>query len=807
MGTIIRDIQYGIRMLVKSPGFTVVAVIALALGIGANSAIFSVVNAVLLRPLPFENPERLVTVLGKDEGDGSTGDTLSFPNIVDLRDQNQVFEHVAAYSGSSAFLMNGDEPERVRGAIVTADLFPLLGVKPALGRTFTREEDKPGGPRVIVLSQQLWQRRFNSDPKIVGQQIKLQSGMYTVLGVMPAGFEFPFQTLKTEFWMPVSSSVQQSALEARGGVWLHVVARLKPGATLTQAQAESNTIARRLSAQYPETNTEAGFALKSLHENLVGNVRPALLVLLGAVGFVLLIACANVANLLLARAASRQKEIAIRTALGASRLRVIRQLLTESLLLSLLGGLFGLLFAFWGVDLLVAASPADLPRLGEIGLDARVLMFTLGMTLLTGIIFGLAPALQASHADVGESLKEGGRTGSEGARRNRVRSALVVVEVALSLVLLVGAGLLIQSFWRLLHVNPGFQADNVLTADVLMRAKAEQRAALFQDTLQRVAQLPGVEAVGAVHPLPLGGTFEAYTFRIEGRPPAPPGQEPAADFRIVSPDYFRAMGIQLRRGRAFTERDNMDAPQTMIVNETFARRFFPDGDAIGQRVTASDSDDETPPREIIGVVSDVRHAGLDAEAGPEYYISYLQTETPPRLTVVARTAGDPVSLAQPLRGAIRQVDPNAPIFNVRTMNQLLAESVARRRFNMMLLGAFSVVALVLASIGIYGVMSYSVTQRTHEIGIRIALGAQARDVLRMVVGQGMILALIGTGLGVAAALLLTRLMSSLLFGVSATDPLTYAAISLLLILMAFLACYLPARRATRVDPMTALRYE
>jgi predicted permease len=811
MGTFLRDIKYGTRMLLKSPVFTVVAILALALGIGANSAIFSVVNAVLLRPLPFQNPQQLITVLSRDEGDNSVSSALSFLNIADLRDQTQTFSHVAAYSNTSSFLIGGDEPDRLRGAIVTADVFPLLGVNPAIGRTFTRDEDKQGGPNVIVLSHQLWQRRFGADLKIVGQEIKLSSGSFTVLGVMPERFQFPVQENKAEFWMPLMSSVEQATLESRGSVWLQVVARLKPGVSIQQAQAESNTIARRLSAQYPETNTEVGYALKSLHENLVGDVRPALFVMLGAVGFVLLISCANVANLLLARASGRQKEVAIRTALGASRMRVIRQLLTESMLLSLVGGTLGLLLALWGVDLLVAASPADIPRVSEIGLDVRVLIFTAAITLLTGAVFGLAPALQASKTDLTESLKEGGGRGStEGLRRNRVRSALIVSEVALSLVLLVGAGLMIQSFWRLMNVSPGFDSDKLMTADVVMRrskyGEGVQRAAAYQDALQRVAAVPGVQAAAAIYPLPLGGSFEAYTFSIEGRPPAAPGQTPAADYRLVSPDYFRTMGIQLLKGRFFTDSDHKDAPHVMIINESFARKHFANEEAVGKRITASDGDD-TPPREIIGVVADVRHAGLDAEAGAEYYVSYLQTPPPSRLTIVARTSGDPASLAGTLRGAIRQSDQEMPVYNLRTMDQLLAQSVARRRFNMTLLGTFALVALVLASIGIYGVMSYSVTQRTHEIGIRLALGAQTSDVLKLIVRQGMLLVSIGVGLGLMIALLVTRVMDSLLYGVSATDPLTFGAITLLLAAVAFLACYLPARRATRVDPMIALRYE
>ena len=808
MGTILQDLRFGVRMLAKSPGFTLVAVLALALGIGANTAIFSVVNTVLLRPLPFTQPERLVTVIPRNERDGSLGDTHSYPNFADLRAQRQIFEAAAAYSAASGFLLGGDEPELLRGLVTSADLFPMLGARPALGRTFTAEEDKPGAQRVIVLSDGLWRRRFNADPRIVGQSITLTTGPTTVVGVMPPDFKYPVGMAKVDYWMPLVPNIRPDNLTARDSVFLTVVARVRAGATLQQAQAELNRTSQQLAAAYPDSNTALGFMLRPLHEELVGDVRPALYVLLAAVGFVLLIACANVANLLLARAAARQREIAIRVALGASRWRIVRQLLTESLLLALAGGGLGLLLALWGLDLLVAAAPQNIPRLHEAALDPVVLAFTIGVSLLTGVVFGLAPALQATKTDFNEALKEGGRGGGEGLRQNRLRAVLVIAEVALSLILLVGAGLLIQSFGHLLKVDPGFRPEHVLAADVVARSssypKPEQRAAFFQQVLQHIAQLPGVEAAGAVSPLPLGGNFEAFSFAIEGRPPAPRGEEPAADFRITSADYFRAMSIPVRRGRVFTDRDSANAPPVVIVNESFARRFFAGEDPLGRRMVVG-ADDR--PREIVGIVGDVRHAGLDAETTPELYVSYLQ-EPASRLTIVTRArAGDAAAIAASVRQSIREVDKEQPVYNVRPLMQLLADSVARRRFNMLLLGIFAAVALLLAALGLYGVMAYSVTRRTHEIGIRIALRAQTRDVLRLIVRQGMALVAVGLVIGVCAALAVTRLIRTLLFGVSTLDPLTYAGVALLLLFVTLIACLVPARRATKVDPLVALRYE
>jgi predicted permease len=803
-----QDLQFGARMLLRKPGFTLVAVITLALGIGANSAIFSVVNAVLLRPLPFNNSERLVTLLVRYEQSGRTGSAHSYLNFTDVRDQNSVFEGIAAYNPWSFFFVGGEETERVTGALASADLFPLLDVSPVLGRVYTREEDQPGAKRVAVISYSLWQRRFGGDPAIIGREVVIGNEPAAIIGVMPQSFKFPI-TEDSDCWMPLASSLSKASMESRGGVFLGVVARLKPDVTLEQARAEASTIAARLSAQYPNANAGQGLVVQPMHENLVGNVRRALFVILGAVGLVLLIACANVANLLLARAASRQKEIAIRTALGASRARIIRQLLTESLLLSTVGGGLGLLLAFWSTKLLVAASPADIPRINEIGLDLRALGFTLVVTLLTGIIFGLAPALQASKTDFNGLLKEGARGLTASLWRNRLRSLLVVSEVALSLVLLISAGLLVRSFWRLLEVKPGFESDKVLAANVSLLSRdysrPEQYSSFFREATARLGALPGVQAAGAIAPLPLSNSFESYSFEIEGRAPAAPGKQPSAGYRVVTPDYFRALGIPLVRGRVFDETDRAESQAVTIINETFARRHFPNEDPLGKHLIAGNR--PKVAREIVGVIGDVHHAGLDEEPTPEFYVSYLQRPDS-EMTIVIRTTGaDPSGMAASVRSIIRQISKDQPVYDVRTMNELLSESVARRRFNMLLLGLFASVALLLAAIGLYGVMSYSVSQRTHEIGIRIALGARHLDVLRLVVGQGMGLAFAGVALGTFAAYFVTRVLARMLFGISTTDTITFAGVALLMIAVAFLASYIPARRASKVDPLLALRYE
>ncbi|HEX8144777.1 MAG TPA: ABC transporter permease [Pyrinomonadaceae bacterium] len=807
-----RDVRYGARLLAKRPGFTLVTVLALALGIGANSAIFSVVNAVLLRPLPYEDPERLVMVWERRPRQNRDAGPVSPADFIDWQSQTQSFERMAAYSPVAFNLTGTGEPEQINSQIVTQGFFQVLGIKAALGRTFLQEADQPGGERRVVLAHGLWQRRFGADPSIIGRSLMLNDESFTVVGVMPPDFQYPDKA--TELWatprrfvpeMSVSGNTDPATIRTLH--YLSVVARLKPGVSLNQSQAEMETVAARLEQQYPAENTGHTARVVSLHEDLVGDVRPALLVLLGAVGFVLLIACANVANLLLARATARHKEMSIRTALGAGRLRLIRQMLTESALLSLAGGAVGLLLALWGIDLLVALSPGNLPRLKEITLDARVVGFTLLLSLLTGIIFGLVPALQASKLDLISSLKEGGRSSMEGFSRHRMRSALIVLEVALALVLLVGAGLMIRSFQRIQQVSPGFNPNNLLAMELsLPRSKyaEKERIVNFQNQiLERIGALPGVESVSSTWMLPLSGQDAGRGFDIEGYTPAPNERTNAA-FSAVSPRYFQTMEIPVRMGREFNEQDTAAATGVIIVNETFARRYFPNADALGKRVKLRG--DDNPWLTIVGVVGDVKHTELTAEPRTQLYLSSLQSPFP-FINVVVRTANDPASLAAAVRKEVWAVDKDQPVAEVETMLQLVSNSVARARFNTLLLGLFAFVALLLAAIGLYGVMSYSVTQRTHEIGIRMALGAQRRDVLKLVVGQGMILAFAGVVLGLCAAFALTRLMASLLFGVTATDPWTFIGVAVVLSAVALLATVIPARRATRVDPMIALRYE
>ncbi len=813
METLFRDVRYGIRSLLKRPGFTAIAVITLALGIGANTAIFSVVNAVLLRPLPYAEAEQLFVPWGS-RTDLQDRTNVSYPDFVDWQAQTRTLEHVAAYNSSGALLREGDaDPEPISGAAVSADLFPLLKVAPILGRPFTRADDQPNAPPVIVLGYGLWQRRFNANPNIVGKQIRLGSTSATVLGVMPEGFRFPAQATKTEFLRPLATTLGDR-IQRRNSYSLRVVARLKTGATAAAAESEMRAIGALLEQQYPDEGFRLGARLISLHESVTWGSRTPLLVLLGAVGFVLLIACANVANLLLARAAARHREMAIRAALGAGRRRVVRQLLTESLSLSFLGGALGLLVAWWGVHFLLAASPLNIPRLKDVGLDTSVLAFTAIVSVLTGVIFGLAPALQASRADLQDALKEGGRNAGGSVVRNRVRALLVVVEVALSLVLLVGAGLLGKSFLLLSEVRPGFEPEHVLTTDLsLARAKypkPEQQQAGFAEIVRRVEAIPSVEAAALIYPLPLGGDSNSGTFLIAGRPALRPEDKPTSNHRTISPDYFRALNIPLSRGRSFDGRDNQHGPPVIIVNETFARLYFAGIEPLGQHIIVEGERGDNgvpPPREIIGIVGDVRHESLDTESGPEYYVPYSQSPEAFMSLVVRSSAANPDSLAASLREVIKQMDKDQYVPAIQPMTKLVAESVARRRFNALLTGLFAVVALLLASVGIFGVLNYTVAQRTPEIGLRVALGAQTRDVLRLVLGQGVRLILFGLALGLAASFALTRVLRGMLYGVTPTDPLTFVAVSFLLASVALLACYIPARRATKVDPMVALRYE
>jgi putative ABC transport system permease protein len=800
------DLRYALRILAKSPAFTFVAVLTLGLAIGANSAIFSVVNAVLLRPLPYPHAEQLVRVFGKQPQLDLAPNSPA--NFLEWHDENKVFERIGTYVGQGFNLLGGDQPERVIGARVSADVLPLLGMQPSLGRVFTNDEDQEGRAQVVILSHDFWRRRFGGNPNTVGQTITLNDKPYTVVGVMPAGFAFP--STRTQAWVPMAFSAAER--KTRDTNYIDVIARLKPGVSLEQARANMDAVARSQAERYPKTNVGVGVTVVSLQEHIVGDVRPMLVVLLGAVAFILLIACANVANLLLARAASRQREMSIRGALGASRSRVVRLLLTESVLLAIVGGAVGLLLAIWSLDLLVSLKPANLPRLAEIGVNRTVFLFTLGVSVFTGLLFGVVPALQVSRLDLNEGLKESTRGGTDSPRRHRMRALLVVSEVALSLVLLVGAGLMIRSFSRLLAVDPGFKADHVLTAFVSLPQskypKHEEQTAFFDRLLERLRNLPGVTAAGLVTDIPLYGG-SSTGFDIEGRPEAAPGTRAMSDYRLISSDYFAAMGMRLAKGRVFSRHDNETAPGVVIINETLAARFFAGEDPIGRRLDLSG--DPKDLREIVGVVGDVRNYGLDAEVKPEVYVPFLQS-APSYLAsvvsapvIVVRSAMEASALGSAVREQVQALDKDQPVSEIKTMEWYLADSMAQRRFNMFLLGAFAGLALVLAAVGIYGVIAYTVTQRTHEMGIRIALGAKGGDILRLVFSNAMATTLTGIALGLAAAFALTRLLRSLLYQVSPTDPLIFAAIPLLLLTVAIIATYLPARRAMKVDPITALR--
>ena len=803
--TLIKDVRYGIRKLIKAPAFTVVAVIALALGIGANAAIFSVVNGVLLSPLPFKESERLL-IIRETKLPQFPEFSVSPGNFLDWEKQNSVFEQLVAVNGTALNLLGTGEPERVRGQNVTHGFLTMLGVQPQLGRDFLPEEDQPDHNSVVLLSYGLWQRRFGGNPNIVNQNINLSGQSCTVVGVMPPNFHF--MDNDAELWRPIGFTAQQS--QSHGGHYLAAVGRLKPGITVDQARAEMTTIAGRLAAQYPDANTGWSVKVLPLLDYSVRSIKPALMVLLVAVAFVLLIACANVANLLLARAAGRQKEISIRTALGAGRWRVVRLLLTESLLLSLIGGALGLMLAKWGMGLLLTLAPETLPRMTNVSLDGRVLLFTVAITVLTGLIFGLVPALQASKPNLNETMKDAGRGSTEGGRRQLIRSALVIAEVAAALILLVGAGLMMKSFWRLQQVDPGFNPENTLTATVsLPRVKypeENQQVSFYKQLVENVATLPGVQSVGATQVVPLSGNDYLLAFEIQGRPPVQPGNVPSTNFYSVSADYFSAMGIPLRRGRLFTERDNKDSPHVALINETMAKRTFPGEDPIGKRITFDTGEKNPDWFEVVGIVGDVKQYGLDQPTTLQTYEPYTQ-QTFPSMTLVVRTKGDPTNLSAAIRSEVLKLDKDQPVSSIKTLQQFFSNSISQQQFSMLLLGVFAAVALVLATVGIYGVLSYAVTQRRHEIGIRMALGARAPDVLRLVLINGMSLALIGVILGLGGAFGLTRLMETLLFEVKATDIITYATVALGLLVVALAACYIPARRATKVDPLVALRYE
>jgi predicted permease len=806
--TLIQDVRYGMWMLRRNPGFTFVAVLTLALGIGANTAIFSVVNAVLLRSLPYRDPDSLVLVsyyLATGERERVLG-----ADFLEWRDQAKAFEQIAAYTFDTADLTGSGEPERLAAGLVSADLFTTLGVAPALGRVFTSAEDTAGGAPAVILSDDLWRRRFGGDPQVIGRAITLGGQSRTVVGIMPGGFRFPGES---DLWLPLALNVTQELSRQGRMVNVSVLARLEPGVTLEAARVDLSAILDRQRQSFPNGYSGVQVRVIGLNERLVGNVRLALLVLFGAVLFVLLIACANVANLLLARSAARQKEMAIRAAIGAGRLRLMRQLLTESLLLSLAGGAAGLLSAKWGVRLLVAMSPGGIARIEESSLDGSVLGFTCVAAVLTGLLTGLFPALQASKTDVNETLKaqSSSQSGRGGARRTL--PALMIAELALALVLLVGAGLMIKSFLRLLAVPKGFNPDGVLTLSLSPSlAKyppgSQQRGAYFQELLARVQSLPGIQSAGLANSLPHSVVYTGG-LQIEGRLPFERGKEPIAGINFISPDYFQTMGMQMRAGRSFTSQDGGDAPPVVIINETLAHRFFPNENPIGHRLLM-----RAIPKTIVGVVGDTRNRGLDREVNPEIYAPSLQNQrfiAQMNLAVKVSSSQNNSprlsSLAAAIRKQAQAIEPNEPVYQVVTMDERLSNSVAQRRFQMLLLGVFAAVALVIAAVGIYGVISYAVSQHTHEIGIRMALGAQASDVLRMVIWRGMSLALIGVALGLAAALALTRVMKNLLYEVSATDPATFALIALLLVGVALIAGYIPARRATKVDPLQALRQE
>jgi putative ABC transport system permease protein len=789
-------------MLLKNPGFTVVAVVLLALGIGANAAIFSVVNAVLLRSLPYEDPQRLM-VLRETKLPQFPEFSVSPGNFFDWRNQATTFESLVAYNNTAYnFVAPNAEPERLRAARATAGLFELLGAKPAHGRLFLDEEEKQGRENVVILSNRLWTRLFGSDPDIIGQSVTMSAGSYTIVGVMPATFQFP--DADTELWTPLSFPGNQA--QNHGSHYLAVIGRLKPDATVEQARSEMSTIADRIAEQFPNTNAGWSTMVVPMHEYQVRDIKQALLILLGSVAVVLLIACANVANLLLARATARQREMALRTALGASRWRIVRQLLTESILLSIVGGALGTAIAAWGMESLLAFAPEDLPRLNDVNLDVRVLGFTLLVTMATGIIFGLAPAIQASRPNLNETLKEGGRGTTGG--HHRVRSSLVIAEVALALVLLISAGLLIRSFVFLQRVDPGFNSSNALAVNIGLPGRKysnpEQYQSFFTRLLEAISTSPGVKAVGVTQSLPIQGDY-LLGFNIQGRPPDPPGQDKSTNYYAVSPGYFEAMGIPLLKGRLFTEQDNQTAPPVVLINETMAKQYFPDEDPIGQRIHVTNGPERF--REIVGIVGDVKQYGLARPSPLQTYEPYLQNSFG-GVTLVVRTVGDPATLTSTVREKVHQLDKDQPLGATRTLETLIDGSVAQERFIMLLLGVFAAVALVLATVGLYGVVSYSVTQRTHEIGIRMALGAARRDVLRLVVGHGMWLTIIGVAIGLGGALAVTTLlMSQLLFAVTAVDPLTFVAIPLVLAAVALGACFVPARRAMKVDPMVVLRYE
>jgi putative ABC transport system permease protein len=808
---ILQDIRYAFRMLLKRPGFAGIVVLTLALGIGANTTIFSAIDAVLLNPLPYKDPERLMVVwetnkqLGPELWDRNE---VTIGNFRDWRSRNQVFEQLGSLFYTDMILTGAGEPERIKSCVVTTNFFQALGVQPLLGRSFLPEAETPGSPFTVIISHQLWQRLFNSDTSVINKSLTLNGHTVAVIGVMPPAFELQFPTsVHVDMWVPMI--IGEGDLD-RSNNFLYALGRLKNGVSREQAQSEMDLIASQLQQQYPETNAERGVRVVPLHKQVVGKVESYLYMLFAAVGFLLLIACANVAGLVLARVTARHGEVAIRMAVGASRWRLVRQLLTESVILSVLSGLLGLLFAYGGVKLLLALTPSEVPRLHEIGLHVPVFLWTLAISIVTGVLFGLAPAIQASSPDLNTALKENSGRNPGSFQGSGLRNLLVVSEVAVALLLLVGAGLMTKSFFRLQQVDPGFEATNVVSMNIALPTSKyrQQQVNIFYDQLiERVKNLPGVKAVAGIDPLPLSNNNVSSRFVVEGAPLVALADRPNSGIRVVTPDYFQTMSIPSLKGRSFTEQDRDNTAKVIIVNEALASRYWPNGDAIGKRLGFFEDDPGKQVwRQIVGVVGNVRHKALEIEVTAEVYFPYKQL---PRnfMNLVVRTASDPSSMVPAIRNQVLSVDKDQPVSDIMTMDQRVAGAVASTRFVMSLLGAFSMLALGLAAVGIYGVMAYLVTQRTQEIGVRMALGAQKRDVLKLVVGRGMALAVMGIAIGLVASLALTRLMRSLLFEVTPTDWLTFVITSLVLLTVALLACYIPARRAAKVDPLVALRCE
>jgi putative ABC transport system permease protein len=797
VANILRDVRYAIRQLVRTPGFTIVAVLTLALGIGASSAIFSVVNGVLLRPLAYPSPDALVRVHELLQKFGRF--SVAPATFLDWRQQNTVFQHIGAFNATGATLVGSTGAERIQGGLVSWDMFDLLQVPPALGRTFRAEEDAPGKDTVVILSHRMWQQRFGGDGGILGRSVTLSGTPVTVIGVMPASFAF---MPEAEFWRPLALAGNPT----RGGHFLGVIARLKPDITVEQAGAEMKTISERLAVQYPQFSANESAEVIGLQENIVAGIRPALLTLLSAVAVVILIACANVANLLLVRASVRGKELAIRTALGAGRGRLVLQMLSESVLLALAGGGVGLLLAYLAIRPIQTLSAGSIPRAADISIDGTVLLFALGVSLATGILFGLAPAWQASRNTIGSVLKEGGRS-STGAGGRWVRNGLLVAEVAMSIVLLVGAALLLRSFARLTNVDPGFRPEHVLAFRVALPGTSypqdPHRIAFFTKLLEELEALPDVAAAGMTQSLPMRGDY-ILSFTIQGQPEPKPNEGPSANYRVVSPGYFEAMGIPLVRGRAITSRDGEKAPKVAVVDQKFVDRHFPDRDPIGQAIDIGNGTDGF--YEIVGVAGSIRDASLEANPAPTMYVPYDQGPFS-GMWVVARTTGNPTALAVSVRQTVQGIDRTLPAFAMTPLATVVSDSLAQRRFSMLLLGLFAFIALFLAAVGLFGVVAYSVSQRTQEIGLRMAIGAQRGDVLRLVVGGGMKLAVAGVLIGIACALALARLVATMLYEVTPFDPASYSATALVLLGVAALACYIPARRAMRVDPIVALRQE